>query len=124
MGLDHGLIKDGEMVITWRKDNHIHNYFTKRLKNCENSGESDDFKIDLLYSLMAAARYLIYVVNTRPDDFIREAEEILPTKEGFFFGDTSYDEYYLSSLKELIKELKPLLKSENYNAKFRYWSWW
>jgi hypothetical protein len=31
------------------------------------------------------------------------AEELLPTTEGFFFGDTEYDEYYFDDVKD-VKE--------------------
>ena len=32
------------------------------------------------------------------------AEELLPTREGFFFGSTEYDEYYFNDVEDVMKQ--------------------
>lgn len=49
------------------------------------------------------------------------AKKLLPTQEGFFFGGTEYDEYYLADIKETIKILQECLKEE---GDFYYDSSW
>jgi len=36
-------------------------------------------------------------------------EELLPTQEGFFFGSTDYDEYYIDGIKEAHEQLTEIL---------------
>lgn len=38
------------------------------------------------------------------------AEELLPTRAGFFFGSTEYDEWYYQDVKNCLKQMKKLLK--------------
>lgn len=58
------------------------------------------------------------------------AEELLPTVEGFFFGDTEYDEYYFDDIQYTIDTLTQILKEEDeYNknhfySEFTYTSSW
>ena len=33
------------------------------------------------------------------------AEELLPTAEGFFFGSTEYDQYYMDDINDTIRML-------------------
>lgn len=37
-------------------------------------------------------------------------EEMLPTEDGFFFGCTEYDEYYVKDIERTIEELKRIIK--------------
>lgn len=38
--------------------------------------------------------------------FAKFASETLPTMEGFFYGSTDYDEWYLNDVKDVIEHLK------------------
>jgi len=38
------------------------------------------------------------------------AEKLLPTQEGFFFGSTDYDEWYLADLKSYIEQVDEIIK--------------
>lgn len=38
------------------------------------------------------------------------AQELLPTQQGFFFGSTDYDEWYLADLREYVKQAKEIIK--------------
>ena len=39
-------------------------------------------------------------------------EELLPTGDGFFFGSTAYDEWYMNDIDNTIKMLEEILKEE------------
>jgi hypothetical protein len=53
------------------------------------------------------------------------AKELLPTEEGFFFGMTNYDQWYIDSLKETKTILEDVLKSgEKDLAEYYYSSSW
>ena len=43
---------------------------------------------------------------------IEEIKELLPTADGFFFGSTEYDEYYLKDIKNTIEILEKVIKED------------
>ena len=78
----------------WRKANAIHNFFVKNvgeeIDNCQEMWVSRETLIDL------RAR-CVDVLNA--DDMEEEAKEKgLETVDGFFFGDTSYGDWYKNDL--------------------------
>jgi hypothetical protein len=52
------------------------------------------------------------------------AKELLPTKSGFFFGGTDYDEYYLQDLEYTRDVLTKVLAEDNSHGDFYYQSSW
>jgi hypothetical protein len=52
------------------------------------------------------------------------AEELLPTQEGFFFGSTEYDEWYMESVKETHDKLSVLLDKIPDGWSFKYQASW
>jgi hypothetical protein len=62
-------------------------------------------------------------VYTRWEDY---AEFELPTAEGFFFGDTDYDEYYIQDLKdtiEIVEKWEEVYKQEG-PCETIYYAWY
>lgn len=57
-----------------------------------------------------------------------KAKELLPTCEGFFFGDTDYDEYYFSDVEEvrdyLKNELIPHFQTLDENEYITFETWY
>lgn len=51
------------------------------------------------------------------------AEELLPVQEGFFFGSTSYDEYYYQDIVNTKEIMEKALKIAD-NCEFYYNSSW
>ena len=51
------------------------------------------------------------------------AETLLPSQEGFFFGETDYDEYYFHDLENTIQICDWALSHNNYDY-FTYESSW
>lgn len=97
----------------WRKANAIHKWFVYNVQNGE-----DDCK-----------RY--YVSEEKIQELVRLcktvlknrdlAKDLLPTQEGFFFGGTSYDEYYFQTLEETAKELSKMLRKDKNNQYVSYY---
>ena len=83
----------------WRKANAIHNFFVKNvgeeIDNCQEMWVSRDILVEL-------RRRCVDVLNA--DDMEEEAKEVgLETVDGFFFGNTSYGDWYEDDLKLTIE---------------------
>ena len=75
----------------WRKANAIHAWF---VKNC-----ADDVdECQEIYVSFKQAKELRNLIN-RVLDCHEKAEELLPTEDGFFFGNTEYNEWYYKNLE-------------------------
>ena len=150
MGLDMYLQsnKRGE-VMYWRKANHIHGWFDKKLNGVENATQhaiAYDALEDLLITCIKVKDSLI-AGGTRLQDTVIErgvkdgehyqkveprphfkntkvALELLPPTEGFFFGSSDIDEYYLKDIEETIEKLTEVLSSKEKGERFYYYAWW
>jgi hypothetical protein len=90
-----------ETVGYWRKANQIHNWFVKNVqKGVDDCG---DYYVDesVLKQLLADCKAV--------KDNKLVAADVLPTKSGFFFGGTEYDEYYINGIDETIQILESVL---------------
>jgi len=96
-----------EQVMYWRKANHIHNWFIRRLEAPDNC-KPMEISIKDLVALCSDCEKVI--------DNPEQASEILPCASGFFFGSLDYDRFYFSELKQTAKELKKIIK-ECYEAR-------
>ena len=54
-----------------------------------------------------------------------KAPELLPTMEGFFFGSTDYDEYYVNDIKDTIDIVTKVLETTDFEKEMVYYvsSW-
>lgn len=78
----------------WRKANAIHAWF---VENCQN-GEDDCGEYTVAREQLQELKDLCLKVLASPD----LSNELLPTRSGFFFGSTEYDEYYREDLESTI----------------------
>lgn len=104
-----------EEVAYWRKANAIHNWFVENVQD----GNDD---CGTYYVPKVGIEVLVNLCKQlleKKDP--KEAERILPTQEGFFFGNTDYDEWYWNQLENTINQLEPLLKED---GDFYYKSSW
>ncbi len=67
--------------------------------------------------------------NLKEGEVVVGPEDILPTRSGFFFGSTDYDEYYYSDLEHTVKVLEKILNhpgipKEDYSWSFIYRASW
>ena len=98
----------------WRKCNQIHYWFVQHVQ-----GEEDDcgeyyVSREKLKELLNTCKAVLKEKD--------KAGELLPTRAGFFFGGTEYDEWYFKDIKETIKILEEALKDER--GDFYYSSSW
>jgi len=85
----------------WRKANAIHNWFVTNVQNGEDNCREYYVSREKLQELRDACQKILSIAENG-DDWTEEADEVLPPTEGFFFGDTNYNDYYLQDLKETI----------------------
>lgn len=119
MGLDmylyakHPLHPEREWY--WRKANAIHGWFVKNVQ--EDIDNCGDYPVsrDQLRELLDKVKE----VRANPE----KAEEILPTMQGVFFGDTSYGEWYFDDLEIAEQHLKEALEMPD-DWNFVYTSSW
>lgn len=105
-----------EEVMYWRKFNALHKWFVDNIQegvdDCKESfvDESD---------LKMLLETLTYVLENKDS-----AETILPTAQGFYFGNDEMDDNYWNYVKSTIIQLKDLLEEDNKGASFYYRSSW
>jgi hypothetical protein len=107
-----------ERIGYWRKANQIHNWFVENVQ-----GGEDDCK--QYYVELEQLKQLVEVCKSVVDD-ISLAEELLPTRKGFFFGAYEYDEYYIQDLEDTIEMLTPVIEEleQSKHADIYYQSSW
>lgn len=124
-------------VMYWRKANYIHNWFVENIQNGNddcNYYEVKNYDIeDLLNTCEKVYESLkdketitktekygneIYSKQIYTENDSKLARELLPTVEGFFFGETDYDEYYFEVLGETIEKLKDILKNFDFDNNY------
>jgi len=150
MGLDMYLQsnKRGE-VMYWRKANHIHGWFERKLKGVKNVTKhaiTYDALESLLIDCIKVKDSLIAggttIKNTVVEKGVKDGEiyekveprphfkntqvalQLLPPTEGFFFGSSDIDEYYLKDIEETIENLTKVLSTKEKGERFYYYAWW
>lgn len=90
-----GGYKESTEIGYWRKANAIHKWF---VENCQ-GGEDNCATYVIGHEDLKELKRVCEEVLQRP----QEAEDLLPTQSGFFFGPTEYDEWYIQDLKDTIE---------------------
>ena len=112
-----GKIVDNE-VMYWRKANQIREWIVSnagydRMNNCVEFPLSKETLIRLRNDCK------------RVIDNKELAREILPTRSGFFFGDTEYDDWYFDDIRMTYVKLKEILRTTDFNKyEILYFEWW
>lgn len=131
----------------WRKANQIHKWF---IDNCA-GGDGDRTEMYVSHSQLKELRDLckqvLAVAKTKEGKVVNgqhydketdswvnnyedgititnpeEVAELLPTEDGFFFGSTEYDQWYLQDIKDTIEILDKCLVDED--CEFTYHASW
>lgn len=110
-------IYDSEEIMYWRKANQIRQWFVDNLSEpVENCSESTVTK-ENLEKLISDCKE---VLNNK-----EKAKDIIPTKGGFFFGSTEYDEYYFDDIEHTLEHIKAILVGIDWEKESLYYSeWW
>jgi len=140
-----------EDVMYWRKANHIHAWFVDNVQSGEDDGREYCVGDDELRELHAVCQKVIEasklvdgtvddgtvydkdhpdgIVQRTPGKVIEDAtvaEQLLPTRSGFFFGDTEYDECYLNGVIRTRDWAAEMLadRENGVPGDIYYSSWW
>jgi len=100
----------------WRKANAIHHWFVENVQDGEDNCKEYYVSRNQLQELLDTLK--------RVDQDHSLADNILPTSEGFFFGDTDYQEWYYQDIKDTIPVLENLLSQDLEQWDFYYQSSW
>lgn len=104
-----------ESVGYWRKANQIHKWFVDNIQDGNDDCKLYYVSTEDLEKLLNICKEVNEKAKLVDGKVIQNAEEIsklLPTEDGFFFGGTDYDEYYLQDVKDTIEMLTSILKEE------------
>jgi len=126
-----------ENVGYWRKANQIHDWFDKNLETADGieNGADNYVSIDTLKQLLEVCKIVkegsVMVKGKITNgyrgtkdgwepilengEYIQNpelAQKMLPTSDGFFFGSTDYDQYYMYEVEETIKIIEEILKED------------
>lgn len=138
-----------EQVAYWRKANAIHKWFEDHcadgnIENCADYYVSKEQLEELLNTckrINAASKLVqgkvsdgyrfedgkkvpMYRIGSVIED-PSVAQELLPTQDGFFFGDTSYDEWYLENVRNTIEQIAGILETTDFDHEdIEYHAWW
>lgn len=111
---NEGEIKNQFKELYWRKVNHIHNWFVSNIQLGYDDCEEYEVKNYELLDLRDECAYVL--------EHPEEAQNVLPTVGGFFFGGTDYGDWYWEETEKTMREIDEALE-EGY-TKFYYTSSW
>lgn len=121
-----------EEVGYWRKANHIHNWFVENVQGGTDDCDSYEVSREKIVELQGICKTVIEnsklvdgkisngstLHNGKWEPIFEDggiiknpeiAMKLLPTSEGFFFGSTDYDEYYLEDVKYTLEICNQIL---------------
>lgn len=133
-------------IYYWRKANAIHNWFVENIQ-CGND-DQDCYRVEkrdlevLLDTLRDVYKSLYgkelvkekrydeyskkeYEVEVYKNEDLEVAESLLPTQDGFFFGETEYDEYYFNMIERTLDDLEIIYNTMDWENNYLIYScWW
>ena len=138
-----------EEIGYWRKANQIHNWFVDNVQDGEDdcdyhkevAKETLEDLLDICQQVLASCELIDGQINNgyKFEDgkqvpivvdgkYVKDpgvAMELLPTRSGFFFGGTDYDEYYVDDIKKTIDIITKALKTTDFETEMIYYvsSW-
>lgn len=146
---EYGYSRIMEQVGYWRKANQIHNWFVTNVQDgdddCDYHHEcTKEILEELLDTCHKVLKSCVMTVgkvqngerlidgewvpiyeNGKVVIDSSVAEELLPATDGFFFGGTNYDEYYVNDIADTIKILEKVLATTDFETQAIYYvsSW-
>jgi hypothetical protein len=97
-------------VAYWRKANQIHNWFVVHVLNGEDECGSYEITKENLQELH---NHCVQILSKKA-----KAPKLLPTKSGFYFGSTDYDDYYYREIKRTKSLLEDILQNINFDTHY------
>lgn len=102
----------------WRKANQIHKWFVDNVQD----GKDDCGEYPVNHETLKKLQELCTQVIKDKE----MAKTALPTQDGFFFGNTNYDEFYYGDIEDTINQIQNVLEKykEEDNWSLSYHSSW
>jgi hypothetical protein len=117
MGLDHWLVAKNTIERhDWRKFNALHKWF------CDNVNGGEEINCEEKHVSKEKLKSLLELLEKSLNDK-ENASKYLPTRTGFFFGSTEYDEWYWKDVEKTINVIKKFL-CFNDDVEIFYNAWW
>lgn len=133
----------------WRKANQIHNWFVENIQDGEDdccyhreiTKEDLEELMDICHEVICSCELVDgeicngysykdgeKILNMVEGKYVADpsvAERLLPSTSGFFFGSTSYDEYYVKDLRNTIDIITKVLETTDFDKEMIYYisSW-
>lgn len=104
-----------EEVMYWRKANQVREFFNRTVgvENCELSFVTKEHLVELV----ATCEQVLYCPEL--------ADNFLPTSSGFFFGNTSYNDWYFMQLEDTIEGVRKVIAETDWETQeVAYFEWW
>ncbi len=101
----------------FRKVNSLQGYMEEKYQT--KNTEEHEINWDDIEYLHSVSSYILE--NNKDVEYMKENP---PTQEGFFYGSTEYDEWYLEDMKHLNEVTTELLSMKDDSAHLTYWCWW
>lgn len=108
------IINIEEEIYSWRKANHIHKFFVDNVQEGVDNCDKYYVEQSVLLDLRNRCELIL------KDNSV--AKNILPTCEGFFFGDAEYDDWYFNEIEETKTMLDKLIKESWFKDSYFYYS--
>jgi len=104
-------------VAYWRKANAIHQWFVQHVQNGQDDCNEYYVTREKLQELLELCKQIV----AEP----KKASKLLPTQSGFFFGNTTYDEWYHSDIARTVERFEKVLADPAFaKTEFYYQSSW
>lgn len=114
---DYGAEEVKFRVAYWRKANAIHDWFVRNCQDGRDECQEAWVSREQLQELIDLCKQVIADSS--------KADDLLPTRSGFFFGDTAYDEWYINGLEYTAERLEKILADPAFaKVDFYYQSSW
>lgn len=105
-------------VAYWRKANQVHQWFVNYVQNGKDDCGDYHVSREQLMQLKTICQAIVKEKN------LSQAVATLPTQDGFFFGNTEYNEYYFADLEDTIKQIQDVLDNYSEDWSLSYHSSW
>ena len=103
MGLDMYVYDSyGEKVAYWRKFNSLHGWMVKNVQDGIDECQQSEIPREKIQQLVE----ILGIIKEVP----QKAEVLMPATDGFFFGSTQYDQYFLDDVNTALDAFQDMLQ--------------